>query len=374
MKRILFDQQIFRKQKFGGISRYFTELMIGINRHEGYCAQPKKFYSDNLYLAGRHLTSFKRLSAGKNFKGKSKIEKLILKAENYNIASKLRNKEFEVFHPTYYDSGFLQYLPKNKPLVLTVHDMIHESYYDNMLEYLTEETKHKRKLINRADHIIAVSQYTKNEILKYFPAIDEKKISVIYHGVSLQPKTEDKKQSAPSYNYLLFVGIRKHYKNFFWLVRSLHDYLKQNNFILLCAGGSDFDTYEKDFIASLGLNGYIKHIPVNTDAEMIVLYENAVCFLFPSLIEGFGMPVLEAFICGCPAVIADSSCFPEIAGDAALYFTPGDNEGLLKKIDMIRNNAALKQELREKGMEKAKQFSWENTITQHINVYNSLLN
>jgi glycosyltransferase involved in cell wall biosynthesis len=358
MKRILFDQQIFRKQKFGGISRYFTELMTGINKHPGYVALPKKFYSDNVYLAENNLTSFNRVRGSKNSGSKNLIEKLIIKAENY----------------TYYDSGFLQYLPKNKPLVLTVHDMIHESYYDKMLEYLHEETKHKMKLIPRADHIIAVSQYTKNQVLKYFPSINEDKISVIYHGISLQPDAGGIKPANLPDKYLLFIGIKKHYKNFFWLAESLKDYLKQNDMVLICAGGAAFDTFELDFITRLGLNDYIQHIPVNSDAEIAALYTNAVCFLFPSLIEGFGMPILEAFICGCPAVIADSSCFPEIAADAALYFMPGNKEDLLEKIDLVRNNTVLKQELRKKGMERAKQFSWEKSIAQHLNVYNALLN
>lgn len=373
MTRILFDPQIFRKQRFGGISRYFSELIAGINRHGGYRALPSRFYADNTYLTAHNLSRFNWIRDSKNFTVKAKVEKLILKEETQRIQTRLKKGKFEVFHPTYYNPHFLKYLPKHKPFVLTVHDMIHEAYHDNMYEYLSEETRHKITLIPKADHIIAVSQHTKNEILKYFPKVSEGKISVIHHGTSLKVNAVTKKPAGLPDNYLLFIGIKKHYKNFFWLAKALKGYLKQNDIALVCGGGFDFDEFEINFINELNLKRYIKHIAINTDEDVVALFENAACFIFPSLAEGFGIPILEAFACECPVILANSSCFPEVAGDAALYFEPGSQEDLIEKISIICQNKTVKAGLVNKGLDRLKQFSWENTVAQHLKIYDSLI-
>lgn len=334
---------------------------------------PSKFYSANIYLANNNLSNFNWLR-NTGFKGKKKLEKLILKKETYSITNQIKRGGFDIFHPTYYDAAFLKYIPHNKPFVLTVHDMIHESYYDKLNEYLSEETLHKIALIPKAAHIIAVSHYTKNQVLKYFPAIDEKKISVIYHGTNFKPSADSKKIPGLPAKYLLFIGIKKHYKNFFWLAESLGDYLKENNITLLCAGGFDFDAYENEFLLLHDLKQHVKHIAVNSDDDLISLYKNAECFVFPSLAEGFGMPILEAFACGCPVLLANSSCFPEIAGDAALYFEPGNKQDLLQKVATLCHDKTANRELIKKGTERVSSFTWERCVAQHLEVYNSLVN
>jgi glycosyltransferase involved in cell wall biosynthesis len=372
-KRILFDQQIFRLQRFGGISRYFTGLITGINAQPDYEALPHKFYADNVYLAKKGLVSFTGFLKPASFKYKPIFEKLLLKFENYKLRTILKKGNFDVFHPTYYDPGFLKYLPEQKPLVITVHDMIHENYHDNLYEYLSGESKNKLVLIPRADHIIAVSNYTKAQIIKHYPDIDPGKISVIYHGSNLNPGPTDTKPNVLPDNYLLFVGVKKHYKNFFWLAEALKDYLKENNITLLCAGSADFDVFEQKFLSRLELNSYVGYMPVNTDEDLAMLYKNAVCFIFPSLEEGFGMPVLEAFACGCPALLSNSGSLPEVGGDAALYFDPGDKEQLIKQIELISKDEQTKRLLINKGNERVKLFSWANTVAEHIKVYHSLL-
>lgn len=371
--KILFDQQIFRKQNYGGISRYFTALITGLAKQPGCEVLPQKFISANVYLKANALIKHGTL-INADSKSKTLLKKIALKNESQAIAARIKNARFDVFHPTYYNDTFLSYIPKNKPFVLTVHDMIHESYYDKIHEYLSDETKQKLALIPRAHHIIAVSNYTKSQVLSYFPQIDEKKISVIYHGTNFQLPAESRKPAGLPEKYLLFTGIKKHYKNFFWLAETIADYLKQNNIILLCAGGFDFDTYENDFLSNLGLKQHVKHIAVNSDDEIMAVYKYAECFIFPSLSEGFGMPVLEAFACECPVILSNSSCFPEIAGDAALFFEPGNKIDLLQKIDTLLKDKSLTADLVKKGKERAKAFTWEKSVAQHLAVYQSLLN
>lgn len=371
-KTILLDYQIFRKQEFGGISRYFAELICGINKQPGYRALPGKFYSNNIYLHHPGLTSHNKFGTGPTSGYKRIFEKMLLKLENYKLRIMLKKGNFSVFHPTYYDTYFLKYLPPNKSLVITVHDMTHENYYDNLHEYLSEESKHKLALIERADHIIAVSNYTQSQILKHFPDLSPDKISVIYHGPNIKPDIRSVKPGNLPGNYLLFVGVKKHYKNFFWLAEALKDYLRENNLILLCAGSIDFDVFEQKFLSRLELKGHVKYIPINSEEELAAIYENAICFIFPSLEEGFGMPILEAFACSCPVILSNSSAFPEIAGDAAVYFEPGDKEELIRQIEIICGNNTAKQELINKGRERLKLFSWAKTVDEHIKIYDKL--
>lgn len=366
MKKILYDQQIFRKQRFGGISRYFVELMTGVSRQPGFYVLPKIFYSDNSYLVSRRLTY--------RVTGNEFLEKIIFKLEIWKLGYRLKKGWFDVFHPTYYDAYFLKYMPADKPFVLTVHDMIHESYYDKIQEYLSEETKHKMALVPKAAHIIAVSHYTKGQIIKYFPNIDQNKISVIYHGTNLKPSTNTKRPVNLPGNYLLFIGTKKHYKSFFWLTGALKDYLVNNNIFLVCAGGFDFDAFEKEFLAGLGLIGQVNHVAVDNDEDLSLLYKYADCMIFPSLLEGFGMPILEAFVNECPVVLSNSSCFPEIGGDAALYFEAGNKNDLLEKINLFRHDPVIRENLVKKGSERARSFTWQNTIDQHLKIYNSLIN
>ncbi len=368
IRQILFDHEIFRRQNFGGISRYFTEIISGINHTTGYKALPPKFCSSNVYLKEHGLAQFYNAAAGDSL-----FKKVLWKFENRQLYNRLRKGSFDVFHPTYYGTYFLELLT-GKPFVITVHDMIHENYLDSRNEYHGEETKGKLALLSKAAHIIAVSNYTKKQIIRHFPDIDQDKISVVYHGVNIQRGIAFNAEipGLPE-KYLLFIGTKKHYKNFFWLVESVRDYLKSTDIKLVCAGGFDFDGFELDFLANLGLLNHVQHVPFNTTAELAAIYNRAVCFIFPSLEEGFGMPILEAFACNCPALLSNSSCFPEIAGDAALYFEPGNKEDLIEKIETLRTDKHLRSELIQKGKVRVADFDWAKTVAAHIEIYNKLL-
>ncbi|RVU02017.1 glycosyltransferase family 1 protein [Mucilaginibacter limnophilus] len=372
MKRILFDNQIFCKQPYGGISKYFAEIITGISAHEGFSALPRKFYSANDNLTASKLTRLGNLHRSPNFPGKKGVEKIIVKQERLATLDTLQKGRFDVFHPTYYDPYFVTALPAKKPLVLTVHDMIHENYYDHHYEYLLDETLWKRKLIPRADHIIAVSAYTKTQILKYFPKIDEQKISVIHHGINQASVTFKQNINLPE-RYLLYVGIRKHYKNFIWLIKSLASYLKDNKLTLLCAGAAGFDAYEKDVFSQLGITDHVQHLPIAYESELAAAYANALCLVFPSLEEGFGIPILEAFNAKCPVILPNSSCFPEIAADAALYFRQGDSEDIIATLEAIISRNDFRTVLIKKGAERVTRFTWQASVEQHLEVYKQLV-
>jgi glycosyltransferase involved in cell wall biosynthesis len=137
---------------------------------------------------------------------------------------------------------------------------------------------------------------------------------------------------------------------------------------LICAGGGKFSTQERKDIKRLQLSDKILQMDGN-DAVLAHLYSSAQAFVFPSLYEGFGIPVLEAFACGCPALLSNRSSLPEVGGDAALYFDPESISSLVEILAEILENKVLCDDMRTKGLNRLKLFSWNNTAYKTIETY-----
>jgi glycosyltransferase involved in cell wall biosynthesis len=373
MIKILYDNQCFSLQRYGGVSRYFAELMSGIKNEQNIKLLPGRYYSNNDYLQSKGLTYYKKFRDYRNFRGKIRIENYILEKENKQIERFISSGNFDIFHPTYYDIKFLDLIPNDKPFVVTIHDMIYEIYYDPLFECLTDITKQKAILINKANHIIAVSENTKRDILSVYPHISEKKISVVYHGASLSSNKETYITDTLPEKFFLYVGARKYYKNFLWMLKSISGFLKKTNYTLICAGAGEFDGYESKIIEEENLNKNIIHYKITNDFQLLNLYKKATCLIFPSLLEGFGIPILEAFESGCPVILSKSSCFPEIASHAALYFEVEDKEGLINQLYNLIIKKELPDELKHKGFERLKLFDWKKSVEQHKNIYELIL-
>lgn len=367
--RILLDPQIFKHQHYGGISRYYTELFSVLSRKNHkvlipllttenfYFKQsvlvtfPQKVYS--LYL--RFLIKFRiRYKENTNERNKSYLQKTIL------------SQKYDLFIPTYYNPYFVKDIG-SKPFVLTVYDMIHELYPEYFENDSLKVVENKKLLMEKATRIIAVSENTKKDIIKVYPHIDTDKIDVVYHGCSI--KTVYQAIDNLPTNYILFVGVRDAYKNFTFLVTSIAEFLVSNdNLVLICAGGGEFSAIEKELICKLGLANKVFQRSFQED-ELATFYKNAKCLVFPSLYEGFGLPVLEAMTCGCPVVLANHSAFPEVAGIAGVYFELNNSTDLRNKIEMLFQDEALHAEYSQKGLEQVKRFSWEKAAEECLIVY-----
>jgi len=367
MVRILFDDQAFKMQRYGGVSRYFSELIKGVSNHSGTVALPGKFISSNGHLRNNGQLLYPQLTFGKYFKGRDRLLAWLSQRESRRLLNILRKGAFDVFHPTYFDTYFLREI-KNKPFVLTVHDMIHELYFDAN----NQETYNRQKLIPLAAHIISVSEHTKRDILDLFPDIKPDKISVVYHGSSLSFHRQDKDILLPE-KYFLFVGTRNFYKNFDWLLRTIAQLLKERNYCLVCAGGGSFTDDEEKLIQQLGLQKNIVFVDARSDEKLAHVYASATCLIFPSLYEGFGIPIIEAFSCRCPVLLCDETCFPEIGEKAAAYFSLTKHETLLELLQRLLDEPGVATHLIEKGSERSKIFSWEKMVDQHIAIYQNLL-
>lgn len=365
--KILFDHQIFTSQRYGGISRYFFELIteLGITKNI-YTAIPL-LISNNHYISDSRSFKHKKFFINREFKGKQRLMSLVNKL---NMIYKIRNQNFDIFHPTYYDPYFLKHI-NNVPYVLTVHDMIHEKFSDMFTSSDTTSTN-KRLLVEKATKIIAISESTKKDILEVY-GIDESKIEVVYLGNSLLYNPDIIINIDIPQKYILFVGSRIGYKNFDRMVSAISKILIfDKELCLLCAGGGAFTSDEIDYFSDLNISGQIFQYDLN-DANLAHFYRHAKLFVFPSLYEGFGIPVLEAFACNCPLVCSDTSSLPEIAGNAALYFNPYDEESIRSAILNVLNDIKISDRLVQYGNDRLKFFSWERTALQTNEIYRGIL-
>ena len=365
--KVLYDHQTFTLQKYGGISRYFYELIKFFNKSTDVNVTTSVLFSNNHYISDKKDVQHVNFLYDKEFRGKQRLFNLLNKP---NSILKLKQKNFDIFHPTYYDSYFLKYIG-NKPFVLTVYDMIHEKFSDMFLEN-DKTSEHKKLLCDKATKIIAISHSTKKDLIEIFN-IEESKIEVVYLGNSLMVENTIIVNNMLSKKDILFVGSRGAYKDFNRFISGILDTLHNNaELFVFCVGGGKFNDNEIQLFSDLKIKKRVSQYTLD-DNKLPSFYKNAELFVFPSLYEGFGIPILEAFACSCPLVCSNTSSLPEIAGNAAEYFDPYDEESISIAIENVLNNSQRKEELRENGKERLKYFSWEQTAKSTKKLYESII-
>lgn len=359
MIKVLYDHQIFSLQQYGGISRYFANLYHAFKKGDDIDPSVSLLYSRNHYLNDVHkpLPSFiGEMVAAK----KSRLYKW---NKLYN-RSQIKKNNYDLLHPTYYDPYFLKNL--RKPYILTVHDMIYE-VFPEYFEAADKFVKHKRNLIEKADHLIAISDSTKHDLQQYY-GIANQQITVVHHGFYPEASSAKPKEFDVS-DYLLVVGDRSAYKNFQPFVEAIEPLLRSNRSLqLVCTGGGKFKPEEQIFLQRLDINKQVHQIHAS-NAELNYLYQHAKLFVFPSLYEGFGFPLLEAFSNNCPVAASNTSSFKEVGGDAVAYFDPHDQNDILKAITAIIENEAVATKLKEEGSLQLKKFTMETCVAKTADVY-----
>lgn len=354
--KILYDYQALIMQKFGGISRYFYDLLKVMNEDklaegEIHCKFNANFYFKDQFGGKMYKTS------GKRFKVYDKVNKIYMKKV-------LKKADYDIVHPTYYDPYIIDN-HKGK-MVITVYDMIHEI----MPEYFSPDEPipaNKKKMLYAADHIIAISESTKRDILKLYPAIPEDKISVIYIGSSFEYIDDPSLASKFPEKYVLFVGTRSLYKNYKNFAEAMLPLLKADKSLsMVLAGGGSLTDEEEAFLSEV--REQVVQMDIN-DRILSYAYSHAECFVFPSMYEGFGIPTLEAFACNCPVVLSTSSSMPEVGGDAVKYIDPYNVEDIREKIVKVINDENLRKEMTEKGQVQLKKFDWKEIAGQTVSCY-----
>jgi len=381
--RILYDHQAFALQSHGGVSRCFAELYKHLPKDieaEIALEESSNVYMNEMGIGksfGYRLDHFilpfqwplkKKMFVAYNLM-RGKGEGYYWNQTKYNMEftiKRLVKGGFDVFHPTYYDDYFLPYL-NGKPFVLTIHDMIPE-LYPQYYKRDDIQIRMKKKLAPLASAIIAVSENTKRDIMRFLN-VPEEKIHVIYHGCSFPKKSDfDVPYHQP---YLLYVGDRWTYKNFVPLVYHLTPVLNRHPELTVICTGRPFTEFETQLMNKCGVSDRFFHHWVNTDEEFFALYHHALCFIFTSEYEGFGIPILEAYAADCPVMLNHASCFPEIAGDAAIYFEMSIGESSLA--EKTEKMLSMSQEERENLLSKQRvqlaKYSWKESAEKLSQVY-----
>ena len=352
--KLLIDHQAFSIQTYGGVSRYIATLAKELRLLDKISVEISSFYSENIY--------FQEIQPSKKYLSKIKIKKrnkildnLLPIVNRWASIAALKRKEYSVFFPTYYDNYFLRYLD-DKPFVLTVYDMIHELFPEHYGEN-HKTIKDKRILIEKAHTVVAISENTKKDILNLYPHIPENKVKVIYLASSLVQKLSVSSAKFPK-DYLLFVGTRKRYKNWKMFIEAC-GILKRGtvSFDILCVGGGAFNQEEIDLLHTNNL-AQSAHQMELSENELAAAYANAKAFVFPSLYEGFGLPVLEAMENNCPVILFNISSFPEVAGQAGIYPQEVNAESLAETIVYTLTNTEFRESKKIEGLAQQTKFSW----------------
>lgn len=353
--KILYDHQMFSMQKYGGVTRYFCNLMQNLPQNMEY--ELPIVYSENHYLKEMIGLELKQISLISSFRIKRRVYYFF----NDRVSCKhIKKGEFDLFHPSYYSTYFLKSI--KKPFVLTVHDMIHEKFHDLFSPY-DKTTEYKKNLINKAEHVIAVSQCTKNDIVDLFD-INPDKISVVHHGYESFATPVDRLFDS----YILYVGDRKNYKNFNFFIKSVAPLLAQNRELKIVCTGMPFSKEELLLFSEEKIQNQLIQLSVN-DRQLASLYKYALLFVYPSLYEGFGIPILEAFKNKCPVCLSDASCFPEVAGEAACYFDPYDSDSILDAVSKVINDEEYADTLRNRGEMKVEEYSIKKMVDSTCDIY-----
>jgi glycosyltransferase involved in cell wall biosynthesis len=361
--KIFYDHQAFSLQNFGGVSRIFSELLKGAEVKPSVAAHLSILFSNNAHLS-ETTVKYSRF-----FKGRE-VPKLL---NNLYNAYELQLGNHDLYHPSYYDPSLIKFARK-KPVVATFHDMIHEKFGEKFPELAREAhvVRQKKEIASRASHIIAVSENTKKDLVDIY-GLNPSKITVIHLGSSFSAdSTAQFVQQRPLYEYLLYVGNRAAYKNFSFFLKAVASVLSRYEIKLICAGGKGFNEDEMSLIQSLSLDGNILHTAVD-DRVLASLYSNAIAFVLPSLYEGFGIPVLEAFSCSCPCILSNTGSLPEVGKDAALYFEPLEESSIVATVQNVLDNTGLRNELINRGRQRLMAFSWQKHVDSTHAVYKELI-
>lgn len=332
---VVFDGIIYKLQRYGGASLLFNEI---------------------IHRMPSHLYSFVRYDSTD-----------LVRDNIYNGHNRIFEKyrrfvspvDGEIYHSTCYR------LPKkhNGIVVTTVHDFTYEKYRSGLPKLI--HSWHKNKAIKESDYIICVSENTKADLLYYCKGMQDKRIKVVHNGVSEQFRTLP---DIEVHNQVLFVGRRGGYKNFRNVVKAL----KELPCLTLSISGGGELTKDEQELLETSIPGRYRHLGFLSVEALNVEYNKSLCLMYPSLYEGFGIPVLEAMRAGCPVIATNCSSIPEVTGRAAILTDAGAVDELIYGVESLlidENRRALVDE----GYVQSRKFSWQKTFDETFAVYEELL-
>lgn len=365
MISVRYDDGIFAAQTRGGISSYFTHLIEVFDENPLLGIEVKNVPAFTKSIALLESAKSSRISI------KMLDRRRIINLANY--FSRSMSKPADIIHSTFY---FNRNLIPGSVRAITIHDMTPELYP----EWFPEGNPHRFKArhLEQADAIFCVSETTRADLIRLRPSI-KAPIFVTPLAVGLPYlKAQDTERELSSSTrggapYILYVGERSFYKGFAVLAGAMGRLRAHTQLQLVLVGGGALTGREKAMLEKAGLHDRYSH-STPSDVDLERLYSNAVAFVFPSIYEGFGLPVLEAMASGCPVIISDAPALIEVAGGAARVFPRGDAQELAKAIEQVLSLAPTERGIEiANGLNRARSSTWEQTSRLTSEAYIALL-
>jgi glycosyltransferase involved in cell wall biosynthesis len=321
---------------------------------------------------------------GVEFMEHHQIQYLICNEKIYSIREQFVLPRIVPFCDLFWSPHFnIPLLPiKARNRLVTIHDAYHLAFGKNLsfMERIYANIFF-RMALRLSKAVITVSNFSKNELIKYTGSVYLEKINVILNGVSTFSNESLIPPDDYSFFYLLYVGNVKPHKNLKNAVLAFKEFCltyPNEDFKFIIVGqkegfvNSDRSVenllFDDDYLRSkIVFTGYV------SDDKLKMIYKNAYCLIFPSLYEGFGLPPLEAMQLGTPAIVSNCASMPELCGDAVVYFDPKEIGSITKAIETIVKNKELYLELKLAGVEQVKRFKWSTSIQEHLGLIKRLI-
>lgn len=357
--KVQFGHEIFRRQRYGGISRYFTRLYTDLPA-QGV----DTCISAGLYV-NEHLREVNRSRAVFWLGGDGSLPRAARQVGG-RVGDRVSRKLYrpDIFHQTYYFSP--PPARSKTKLVTTVHDMVYEQYPESWPG--DDTAAHKAAWCRRADLVLVNSEHTRQRLLEHL-SLSEDRVRVTPLGAS------DLGRQSPLIIggiYILYVGGRSGlYKNFKRFVHALRQVSGAFDKLVLFGGGP-LTGEERTLLAAVGLFDRVVQVD-GSDMMLARAYSGASLFVYPSLEEGFGLPILEAMAQDCPVAASGGGALQEVGGDAAMYFDPGDETSIARSLEKALSNPDWRAMAAQRGRQRVQAFSWTTTASLTADAYRSIV-
>ena len=269
----------------------------------------------------------------------------------------------------------------NARSIVTIHDLI-AFRFPHLFPWLDRQIYMKKMAYScqKADLVVAICEQTKRDIQEFLN-ISAEKIKTLYQ--SIHPRFYDPPEKSSiekvlakwkiTFPYILFVGALEERKNVLTLVKAYSSIKQSKEYGLILVGrGGYYQKKVKELIGELGLSEKVKILSQVESCELPCLYTGSTLFCYPSLFEGFGLPVAEALFCGKPVIVSQGSSFPEVGGEGSIYINPHNKDSLINALEMVLEDEDKQSEMSRMGKEHVKKFHWQKTTENLIQVYKDM--
>ena len=371
--KVIYDLQAYSFSPYGGVVRMFNETIARFNHKDDFSAL---LYKPSRILAEAPTGKNINMSLWTGLPGA--LRKHALPRKIYHGLSDLfwRSHSADIFHPSFYplDAELFRF-----KTIVNIYDLIHEKipHADDMPNH-EQFLNLKKRAIEKADRLICISNATRDDLLEHYN-VDVDKICVVYLGSNtnfrIMPEEESNRLAGDCADlqkpYILYIGSRQRYKNFHRLLTAYQSWPANKDVDLVVVGApqKSADAAAHDLASGTGT---VRYLNFSGDDVLCALYNKARFFVYPSLAEGFGIPLLESMASGCPVCVSDIPPFREVAGDAAVYFDPLSVEDMRVSFDRALN-AREDNSIDERNKKCVSRFSWDKCAEEMWKVYSELL-